>query len=77
MSANSELHIQIEKWKSRLDPLLKDLPDSEFTRNLLAYRSDTDHFLREKDFIRAFESIIWAWSLYELGKKYELFDKKF
>ena len=41
-----------------------------FERNIRAYISDSEYFLRKNDLIRAFECVIWAWAWLEIGKEY-------
>lgn len=71
-----KLEEETKKWRDRLDGKLEGLDESqkevEQMENVLAYREDTDHFLEENDYIRAWESIIYAWGIFEtlerLGK---------
>ena len=35
--------------------------------NISAYLSDSHYFLEQKDLIRAFEAVIWAWAWMEIG----------
>jgi hypothetical protein len=44
--------------------------------NVEAYRDDTYHFLEEKDFIRAWESVIYAWGILETLERLNLFEEK-
>ncbi|MCK5234032.1 MAG: DUF357 domain-containing protein, partial [Candidatus Aenigmarchaeota archaeon] len=30
---------------------------------------DTNHFLEKKDYVRAFEAVVWAWAWLEIGKE--------
>lgn len=67
---------ETEKWLSRLQ---KERPFVKLTvqdkaleknvksalRNMDAYIKDTRHFLGKKDFIRAFEAVVWAWGILE------------
>lgn len=64
------------KWRRKLDDKLDELDEEqekvEQMENVYAYRDDTDHFLEEDDYIRAWESIVYAWGIFEtlerLGK---------
>lgn len=38
----------------------------EMLTNMKAYVSDSKHFLKEKNFIKAFESIVWSWAILEI-----------
>lgn len=68
-----KLKKETEKWLERLDSELQDVDESvDQMENVLAYRDDTEHFLEEEDFIRAWEAVIYAWGILEtlqrLGK---------
>ncbi|AOV95374.1 hypothetical protein AQV86_05660 [Nanohaloarchaea archaeon SG9] len=68
-----KLKQETEKWLERLDEELEGLDRSvEQMENVLAYRDDTEHFLEQKDFVRAWEAVIYAWGILEtlqrLGK---------
>jgi hypothetical protein len=61
------------KWLEKLEDRLEDRDsDVEQMENVLAYRDDTRHFLDEEDYIRAWESVVYAWGILEtlerLGK---------
>lgn len=61
-----ELERQTEKWKEKLDEKLDGLEmEHEQMKNVYAYREDTDHFLEQEDYIRAWESIVYAWGILE------------
>lgn len=67
------LEKETKKWLDRLDEELEGLDRNvDQMENVLAYRDDTEHFLREDDYIRAWESVIYAWGILEtlqrLGK---------
>lgn len=63
------LESETKKWLRRLEekPLPKnhDKAVEEQLVNVRAYISDCKHFLSKKDFIRAFEAIMYAWGIYE------------
>lgn len=68
-----KLKQETEKWLEKLEKRLEDRDeDVEQMENVLAYKDDTYHFLDEEDFIRAWESVIYAWGILEtlerLGK---------
>jgi len=46
----------------------------EFEKNVRAYISDTEYFLKKGDLIRAFECVVWAWAWLEIGKEYGFLD---
>lgn len=68
-----KLREETEKWLEKLEDRVKNREkDMEQMENVLAYKEDTYHFLEEEDFIRAWESVIYAWGILEtlerLGK---------
>ena len=68
-----KLKKETEKWLERLEKRVEGLDkDVDQMENVEAYRKDTYHFLDEEDFIRAWESVIYAWGILEtlerLGK---------
>ena len=46
----------------------------EQMENVEAYRDDTRHFLEEEDYIRAWESVIYAWGILETLERLGKFD---
>ncbi|TRZ55366.1 DUF357 domain-containing protein [archaeon] len=71
---------ETEKWLGRIDAEIKSARpkgrDAEkHFENMKAYVSDSRHFLGKKDFIRAFECAVWAWSIYELCEEMGIFEK--
>jgi len=45
----------------------------EMLENTKAYVSDSKHFLNEKDFVRAFESIVFAYGILETCEELGIF----
>lgn len=73
MSTESQLISETEKWRkiaemefSKIKP--KGKRGEEFTKNIAAYLNDTKYFSEKKDYVRAFEAVIWAWAWIEIGK---------
>jgi len=71
-STSNALKSETEKWLSRLESArssIKILEGSKelkaVLKNIDAYIKDTRHFLEKKDFIRAFEAVVYAWGLLE------------
>ena len=56
----------------KIEPLVNkieitDDKGKEMLRNMKAYIADSKHFLNNnKDFIKAFESIVWSWAILEI-----------
>ena len=73
----SELKKETEKWLLRIEPVASKIRAEEkgieFLENMKAYISDSKHFLKEGDLVRAFECVIWAWSIYEICLELGLF----
>ena len=66
-----ELMEETNKWLEKIKEkrkriVLKDESKTDLLKNIDAYISDTSHFLEKKDYIRAFEAVIWAWSWVEI-----------
>lgn len=72
-----KLKEETEKWLNKIEKLKIEANSGkgkEMLKNMNAYVSDCKYFLEKKDFIKAFESVVWAWSVYELGKDLRIFD---
>lgn len=68
-----KLEEETKKWLNRLEERIEARNKSvEQMENVLAYKDDTSHFLEKEDYIRAWESVIYAWGILEtlerLGK---------
>ena len=68
-----KLKQETEKWLEKLEDRVEGKDrDVEQMENVIAYRDDTSHFLEQEDYIRAWESVIYAWGILEtlerLGK---------
>ena len=56
------------RWQGRAEALFSQLSgDERFLENISAYLSDSHYFMKQKDLIRAFEAVIWAWAWMEIG----------
>jgi len=56
------------KWQEKAEALFSQLSgDERFRENISAYLSDSHYFMEQKDLIRAFEAVIWAWAWIEIG----------
>ena len=67
-----QLKMESEKWLQRIKERIKTMkilkPSKELDtviENLNAYIKDCDFFLEKKDFVRAFESVVYAWGILE------------
>ena len=73
-----QLRLETDKWLERAkderkEIRLADETRKDFLRNIDAYISDCEHFLKENKLILAFEAIIWAWSWISIGKELDIF----
>jgi uncharacterized protein len=50
-----------------------DAKGEEMFTNMKAYISDSKHFLKTRDLIRAFECAVWAWAIMELCEELDVF----
>lgn len=72
-----KLEQETGKWLKKLDERLEGKDESvEQMENVLAYRDDTEHFLEEDDYIRAWESVIYAWGILETLERLGKFDSE-
>ncbi len=61
---------EIEKWLEKVKEEMKNIKGKpDFIRNIQAYVDDCEHWLKEGDYVLAFESIIWSWAWVEIGKE--------
>ena len=72
---------EILKWTERIKPIVpkltaKDNKGQAMLTNMEAYISDSAHFLKIGDYVRSFETIVWAWAIYEICKELEVFIEK-
>ncbi len=59
------------KMLKKIEPLVDKIEivndkGEEMLTNMKAYIADSKHFLNQKDFIKAFESIVWSWAILEI-----------
>ncbi len=80
-ATDDRLKRETEKWLGKIEAETKNIkaggnPAKKHLENMNAYVSDSKHFLEKKDFIRAFECVVWAWSIYELCIELGIFKKE-
>lgn len=64
-----------EKWLEKLEKRVEEKSkDVEQMENVTAYRDDTRHFLEEQDYVRAWESVIYAWGILETLERLDKFE---
>ncbi len=74
-----ELIRETEKWLERLESIEIELLNSshkDFVENIKAYIEDARYFLEKRDYIRAFEAVVWAWAWLEIGERVGLLRRK-
>jgi len=70
-----KLRKETEKWLEKLETRVEERDSSvQQMENVEAYRDDTRHFLQEEDYIRAWESVIYAWGILETLERLGEFD---
>ena len=70
-----KLKEETKKWLEKLEARVKKRDSGvEQMENVEAYRDDTRHFLEEEDYIRAWESVIYAWGILETLERLGKFD---
>ncbi|HDI13087.1 MAG TPA: DUF357 domain-containing protein [Hadesarchaea archaeon] len=74
MVLEKDLLSEIQKWSKKLNEAMSDVkpvtPDGmKLFANIKAYYDDSAHFLDNRELIKSFESLIWAWALLEIGKE--------
>lgn len=76
MAVKDRLRAETDTWTGRFDDRIDAVSATADGKRLLenarAYRDDTEHFIAEEDWVRAFEAIVWAWSWLEIGKELDV-----
>lgn len=71
-STEQELINQTLRWLEKIKNIEMEAVSEkgkEFLVNLDAYIHDSQYFFDKKDYVRSFEAVIWAWSIFELSKE--------
>lgn len=81
MDVSEQLQDETKKWlaKAKAERPGLELADSskkDFLKNIDAYIADAEHFMFHKDFVRAFEAVVWAWSWLEIGERIGILKKR-
>ena len=77
---DKQLRDETEKWLKKIKTerkkiKLNDKSKENMLKNMDAYISDSEHFLKKGDLIHAFEAVIWSWSILELGLELGILKK--
>ena len=72
-----ELESETIKWLKRIKDRIEhvkavDKRGEVFLRNINAYISDSEYFLKRGDLVKAFECVVWAWAWLEIGLDIEI-----
>jgi len=74
MEIKNEIVKMIEKIEPLIDKIeIKDDRGEEMLVNMKAYISDSKHFLEDKNYLKSFEAIVWAWAILEICKELGIF----
>jgi uncharacterized protein len=81
MTVEKDLLVETEKWLIKIKTerkkiVLADEKRATMLKNIDAYISDTDHFLKKNDLIRAFEAVVWAWAWIEILEQLDVIRKR-
>ena len=77
MKLEETLKKETEKWLLKIEKEIKgvkpaDKQGGEFLENIQAYIKDSRFFLANKDLVRSFEAVLWAWAVYDTALKVRL-----
>lgn len=80
MNTEEQLIFETSKWLARAEAEFKKVSPigkkgEEFSKNIAAYLKDTKYFSEKKDYVRAFEAVVWAWAWLEIGAEEEFLKK--
>lgn len=77
MNLDKDLKDETEKWllkakEKRAKLKLLDKSKHDMIKNIDAYISDSQHFMKKGDLVRSFEAVIWCWSWIEILEQLEI-----
>ena len=80
MEVSEQLQSETKKWLAKIkaerpNVQLVGKSKADFLQNIDAYVADAEHFMAKKDFVRAFEAVVWAWSWLEIGERIGILKK--
>jgi hypothetical protein len=69
------------KMIEKIEPLIDKIEvngkkGEEMMENMKAYVSDSKHFLKNKNYLKSFEAIVWAWAILEICEELDVFKLK-
>ncbi|MBU4245424.1 MAG: DUF357 domain-containing protein [Nanoarchaeota archaeon] len=79
MSTETQLIAETKKWLKKAEAEFKKTKPkgtkgTDFAKNIAAYLNDTKYFSKKKDYVRAFEAVIWAWAWIEIGRETKILE---
>ncbi|MBI2584110.1 MAG: DUF357 domain-containing protein [Candidatus Aenigmarchaeota archaeon] len=74
MDTEMELKKETQKWLERIEKelgkgTLKDGTKEDILRNARNYVKDCRYFIDKKDWVRAFEAVVYAWGIIDTLKR--------
>jgi hypothetical protein len=64
----------LEKIEPLIDKIeIKDEKGEEMMENMKAYIADSKHFLGNKNYLKSFEAIVWAFAIIEICEELDVF----
>lgn len=80
MNTEEELIAETNKWLEKIESIVEkievfDSKGESMLTNMKAYIADSRHFLDQKDYIRAFEAVVWAWAILEICSELGVFGE--
>ena len=79
MGISEELKRETNKWIEKLEKIsfsARTKKGEEYKENIESYIKDSKHFFKQKDYVKAFEAIIWAWAFFEISLDLKLLELK-
>ncbi|MFQ6021038.1 MAG: DUF357 domain-containing protein [Candidatus Aenigmatarchaeota archaeon] len=69
---------EIDKWTNKIKEVVDKIEtdNQEMLKNMKAYIEDSKHFKENRDFLRSFECIVWAWAIFETCRELGIFKLK-
>jgi hypothetical protein len=77
MDSEKSLILETQKWLKKIEAVKirpKSAKGEEYKVNIEAYIKDSKYFIEKKDYVRAFEAVIWAWAFLEISRDLKIID---
>ena len=81
MDVEIELRNETEKWLKKIKAerkciVLNNEKNKDFIKNIDAYISDSEFFLKKGKLIEAFEAVIWSWAYMQIGQDFGILSNQ-